>query len=53
MVLNNLGIMVLPLQQAVSRAGSAFDGSALKDDKMQSQVVRLGVELVATLNKLG
>lgn len=53
MLLTTLGVLVLPKQQAVSRANQAFDeNGALIDDKMQKQIEQLGAQLVATLDKL-
>lgn len=54
MLLTNLGLLVLPRQQAVPHANQAFAQSgALNDHKTQSQIEQLGAELVSTLNKLG
>ena len=52
-ILGNLGVLVLPQQQAVPRAGRAFaeDGS-LADPEMQAAVEALGSRLAETLAKL-
>ena len=53
-ILGNLGVLVLPRQKAVPRAGQAFaeDGS-LADPDMQAAVQALGSRLAETLAKLG
>jgi len=53
MLLGNLGILVLPDQQAIPQAAQAFreDGSLI-DDLQQEAVLNLGVKLVRTLEKL-
>ena len=50
MLLSNLGIIVLPKQQAVARADQAFraDGT-LVNAEQHASVVKLGVELTQTL----
>lgn len=53
MLLGNLGIIVLPDQQAVPAAFKAFneDGSLI-DEKKQESVMNLGTKLVHTLMKI-
>lgn len=53
MLLSNIGITVLPSQQAVSQAAKSFhkDGSLL-DEQLQSVIVNLGTELTEFLNKI-
>jgi chromate reductase len=52
-ILGNIGVLVLPTQICVSKAGEAFnaDGS-LKDAKQQTSVEGLGKQLVETTRKL-
>lgn len=53
MLLNNLGVMVLPRQQAVGRAASAFDDlDGLKDERTRNQIGRVATDLVNALAKL-
>ena len=52
-ILQNIGVMVLPDQRAVSGAGSAFDDSGqLKDEKLRQSVQSLGTKLVNVLTQL-
>ena len=53
MLLGNLGVMVLPEQQAIPVAAQAFheDGSLI-DNLQQEAVLNLGVNLARTLEKL-
>lgn len=53
LLLSNIGVNVLASQQAVSQADKAFqpDGR-LGDEKMQSVIEGLGMELARTLHKL-
>ena len=53
MLLGNLGVTVLPNQQAVAQAAQAFnaDGTLLDEEK-QEAIVDLGSELAKTLAKL-
>lgn len=54
MLLGNLGIIVLPNQQAVGGAFKAFnDQGSLIDNKQQQAVLSIGRELAETLAKLG
>ncbi|HWL93498.1 MAG TPA: NAD(P)H-dependent oxidoreductase [Phycisphaerae bacterium] len=52
-ILSNINVLVLPQQQAISKAGEAFspDGS-LKDAKMQQGVTDLGRRLAEMTGKL-
>lgn len=53
MVLNNLGILVLPKQQAVGGAAQAFDDQGdLKDAEQMARIRGLTEDLVRILNKL-
>lgn len=53
MLLGNLGIIVLPDQQAVAAAFKAFDEEGLLiDEKKQESVKNLGTKLVHTLMKI-
>ena len=53
MLLTNLGVLVLPRQQAVKQAAQAFDEDGhLKDEKMQGRIRQLGADLVETLRRL-
>ena len=52
-ILGNLGMLVLPEQQAVGRAFEAFtDDGALADPKLQAAVTALGSRLTEVLAKL-
>ncbi len=52
-VLENIGVLVIPNQIALSRAHEAFEpGGALKDPKQEASVRRLGAELVEIMKKL-
>lgn len=53
MLLGNIGVTVLPNQQAVPRADKAFhpDGRLL-DEQLQAKVVNLGAELAMFVEKL-
>jgi len=52
-ILQNIGVIVLPDQRAVSGAMSAFDDSGqLKDEKMRASIQGLGTKLVNVLSKL-
>lgn len=52
-ILEHLGVLVIPTQRALGKAGDAFnpDGS-LKDAKEQTAIENLAKELVETLRKL-
>jgi chromate reductase len=53
MVLGNIGVLVLPQQFAVSKAGEAFDANGgMKDDKQRGQIDGLAQAVVATARKL-
>ncbi len=53
MLLNNLAINVLPGQQAIPAAASAFSqNGTLRDKNQQQAVLNLGTTLFQTLNKL-
>ena len=53
MLLTNLGVLVLPRQQAVKQAAQVFDEDGdLKDEKMQGRIRQLGADLVETLRRL-
>lgn len=52
-ILGNLGVLVLPRQQAVGKAHEAFDEKgALKDPKLAVAVQKLAAELVRITEKL-
>jgi NAD(P)H-dependent FMN reductase len=52
-ILGNIGVIVLPDQIAVSRAGEAFDDKGqLKDAKQQAGIAGLGAKLAGFLQKL-
>ena len=52
-ILGNIGVIVLPEQIAVSRAGEAFDDKGqLKDTKQQTAIGGLGARLAAFLQKV-
>ncbi|MGR9116645.1 MAG: NADPH-dependent FMN reductase [Gammaproteobacteria bacterium] len=53
MLLNNIGVTVLPNQQAVAQAAKAFhaDGNLI-DAELQVKITELGAELATTLAKL-
>ena len=54
MLLGNLGITVLPDQQAIPQAFQAFDErGALRDEKRHAAVTALGSKLAQTLTALG
>lgn len=53
MLLANIGVTVLPNQQAVPQAAAAFDtADQLSDPQLQAKIVALGVELTEFLVKL-
>jgi NAD(P)H-dependent FMN reductase len=53
-ILQNIGVIVLPDQRAVSSAADAFDEAGqLKDAKLQQAVQGLGVGLASFLSRLG
>jgi chromate reductase len=53
-ILQNIGVIVLPDQRAVSGAFSAFDDSGqLKDEKLRQSVQALGTKLANVLSRLG
>jgi len=53
MLLSNIGVTVLPEQQAISQAFKAFDkDGGLADENQQQSVENLGVNLVHILEKL-
>jgi chromate reductase, NAD(P)H dehydrogenase (quinone) len=52
-ILGNIGVIVLPQQVAVSRAGDAFDDQGrLKDATQQTAILNLGKELATFLSRL-
>ena len=52
-ILGNIGVIVLPEQQAIAKAGEAFDdGGRLKDAKQQDLIEGLGRRLVEFTAKL-
>lgn len=54
MLLGNIGVTVLPEQQAIPQAFKAFsEDGILNDDKKQQAVEKLGINLVQLINKLG
>lgn len=53
MLLANLGVLVLPEQQAIPEAYKAFNNEgALLDDGMQKSILALGSKLAITVSKL-
>ena len=53
MLLANIGVTVLPNQQAVPQATAAFDtADQLSDPQLQAKIVALGAELTEFLTKL-
>ncbi len=53
-ILTNLGVLVLPSQQAVGGAGKAFDEAGkLVDESHRERVQGIVTELVGTLQRLG
>ena len=53
MLLGNIGVTVLPEQQAIPQAFKAFsDNGTLTDDTKQQAVEKLGINLVQLINKL-
>ncbi len=53
-ILQNIGVIVLPDQRAVSGASDAFDDSGqLKDEKLRQSVQGLGTKLASVLSRLG
>lgn len=53
-MLGNIGVLVLPGQLSIPKAGDAFDEhGALKDLRKQEQVAGIAHKLVETLRKLG
>lgn len=51
-ILQNIGVIVLPDQRAVSHAGGAFDDNGqLKDEKLRQSVQGLGARLVQFLSR--
>ena len=53
-ILQNIGVIVLPDQRAVSGAGDAFDETGqLKDEKLRQAVQGLGAKLASVLSRLG
>jgi len=53
-ILQNIGVIVLPDQRAVSGAGNAFDETGqLKDEKLRQSVQGLGAKLASVLTRLG
>ena len=52
-ILGNIGCIVLPEQQAVSKASTAFnDAGSLKDEAMQKRIEGLGAQLAQFLIRL-
>ena len=52
-ILGNIGCIVLPEQQAVSKASTAFnDAGSLKDEAMQKRIEGLGAQLAQFLARL-
>lgn len=53
MLLENIGVMVLPKQRAISKAYEAFDDAGeLKDEREREGIHALAADLVATVAKL-
>jgi len=53
MLLSNMGVMVLPGQQAIPQAYKAFHQEGfLNDEKQQAAILALGSELANTIDKL-
>lgn len=52
LLLNNMGVTVLPDQIAISKAYSAFDQGRLVDETQDSQVRTIGIKLNKLLDKL-
>ncbi len=53
-ILQNIGVIVLPDQRAVSGAGNAFDETGqLKDERLRQAVQDLGAKLASVLSRLG
>jgi len=53
MLLENIGVMVLPKQRAISSAYQAFDENGeLKDERERKGIHALAADLVATVSKL-
>ena len=53
MLLENIGVIVLPKQRAVSKAYEAFaDNGLLKDDRERKGIHSLAADLVTTVSKL-
>jgi hypothetical protein len=53
MLLENIGVMVLPGQKAVSKAHTLLDDKGqIGDEKTQTALKNIGKELVNTLSKL-
>ncbi len=53
-ILQNIGVIVLPDQRAVSSAGNAFDETGqLKDEMLRQAVQGLGAKLASVLTRLG
>ncbi len=53
MLLENIGVMVLPKQRAISKAYEAFDENGdLKDERERKGIHALAADLVATVGKL-
>ncbi|MCH7751730.1 MAG: NAD(P)H-dependent oxidoreductase [Planctomycetes bacterium] len=53
-ILQNIGVIVLPDQRAVSGAGNAFDETGqLKDERLRQAVQGLGAKLASVLTRLG
>ncbi len=52
-ILSNVGVLVLPQQQAVGNAGQAFDDKGdLRDDELRARIVDLGARLARTVECL-
>lgn len=52
-ILSNVGVLVLPQQQAVGAAGQAFDDAGeLADSELQTRVSDIGRRLVETIERL-
>lgn len=53
MLLENIGVMVLPNQKAIPSAHEAFDASGnLRDDKNQQSIMQIGIDLAEVVKKL-
>ncbi|MFT7537870.1 MAG: chromate reductase [Lysobacterales bacterium] len=52
-ILENINVMVIPAQRAISSSFSAFNDSGnLKDEKQQQSIENLGAQLAELIKKL-